>query len=140
MRRFARSAVAAAVLAMSVVLMAATSAHAANQHGQCEGDGDTLFGTVYYDYQGGNTVYVERVSLTIQDNGGDQNNAYIRLRGNGGDTTYWAWTSGDDLVGGQTYQFIVDEIVPRGSNPYVKFHGTFDQYGPDPSCQFYIHL
>jgi hypothetical protein len=57
-----------------------------------------------------------------------------------GNTTYWAWTSGDDIVGEGTISIPVNEFAPRSANPYVKLHVIFDQYGPDPSCDFYIKL
>jgi hypothetical protein len=134
------AALAVAMIAAGVVPASADPVQVfASKTGSCKAGGDTLFGTVQYQ-TGVGGANVDQISFTIQDNGGSHNNAYLRLRGNGGNTTYWAWTSEDDLVGGHTYQFAPSEFVPRSSNPYVKFHVDFDQPGTDPSCQFYIHL
>jgi hypothetical protein len=127
------------VLALLMVLATMAAAHADTKYGQCSAGGDTMFGTVYYTPQSGG-AWVDRVSFTIQDNTRTHNNVYLRLRGNAGATTYWAWTSGDNVPGEQTQQYYVDEFVPRSTGPYVKFHVTFDQTGSDPSCQFYVHL
>jgi hypothetical protein len=105
----------------------------------CEAGGDTLFGSVQYTTDSGG-AFVDKVSFTIQDNLAGHNNVYLRLRGNSGSTTYWAWTSGDDIDGEQTYNHYPEEWVPRSSNPYMKFHVDFDQSGSDPSCEFYINL
>ncbi len=139
MLRFGKRAAIVLVLALLTALMTMAAAHADVKRGQCSAGGDTMFGTVYYTPQSGG-AWVDSVSFTIQDNLRDQNNVYLRLRGNGGSTTYWAWTSGDDINGEQTYHYNVDEFVPRDANPYMKFHVTFDQDGSDPSCQFYVHL
>jgi hypothetical protein len=65
-----------------------------------------MFGTVYYTPQSGG-AWVDRVSFTIQDNTRTHNNVYLRLRGNAGATTYWAWTSGDDVHDEQTWDVAV---------------------------------
>ncbi len=127
------------VLALLMVLTTMAAAHADSKRSYCKAGGDTMFGTVYYTPQSGG-AWVDSISFTIQDNLEDHNNVYLRLRGNAGATTYWAWTSGDNVQGERTYQIPVNEFAPRSAGPYVKFHVTFDQSGSDPSCQFYVHL
>jgi hypothetical protein len=139
MLRLRKRAALVLVLALLMVLTTMAAAHANTKWGQCSAGGDTMFGTVYSTPQSGG-AWVDRVSFTIQDNTQDHNNVYLRLRGNAGATTYWAWTSDDNINGEQTYQYTVDEFVPQSVGPYMKFHVIFDQSGPDPSCQFYIHL
>ena len=139
MLRFGKRTALVLVLSLLMVLTTMAAAHADSKRGQCSKGGDTMFGTVYYTPQSGG-AWVDYISFTIQDNREDHNNVYLRLRGNAGATTYWAWTSGDDVNGEQTYQYSVNEFAPRSTGPYVKFHVTFDQSGPDPSCQFYVHL
>jgi hypothetical protein len=140
MLRFGKRATLVLVLALLMVLMTMAAAHASvSKRDHCSAGGDTMFGTVYYTLQTGG-AWVDSVSFTIQDNLQDHNNVYLRLRGNGGSTTYWAWTSGDDILGEHTYHYPVNEFVPRNADPYMKFHVTFDQFGPDPSCQFYVPL
>jgi hypothetical protein len=139
MLRFRKRSALVFMLALLMALTTMAAAHADSKRNQCKAGGDTMFGTVFYTPQSGG-AWVDRVSFTIQDNLQDHNNVYLRLRGNGGSTTYWAWTSDDNINGEQTYQIPVDEFAPRGANPYVKFHVTFDQSGPDPSCQFYVNL
>jgi hypothetical protein len=106
----------------------------------CVAGGDTLHGAVYLSPRSDGTIHVERISFTIQDNTAAHNNVYARLRGDGGTTTYWAWTSRDNIRGETTYKVEVDEIVPRSHKPYMKFHLTADQNGPDPECLFYVNL
>jgi hypothetical protein len=137
--RFGKRAALVFVLSLLMVLTTMAAAHADSRRGQCSKGGDTMFGTVYYTPVSGG-AWVDFISFTIQDNTEDHNNVYLRLRGNAGATTYWAWTSGDDVHGEQTEQIAVNEFAPRNTGPYVKFHVTFDQSGPDPSCQFYVHL
>lgn len=111
-----------------------------NWYGQCEAGGDKLTGWVEFRYASQNTVYVSKAGFHIERNGKPHNNVYLALRGNGGNTTYWEWTSRDIIRGGQPYELKVDKRVPRGAKPYMKVHATFDQVGPDPKCAAYINL
>jgi hypothetical protein len=137
--RYGKRATLVLVLALLMALTMAAAHASVSKRDHCSAGGDTMFGTVYYTLQTGG-AWVDSVSFTIQDNVQDENNVYLRLRGNGGDTTYWAWTSGDNINGEQTYHIPVNEFAPRNANPYMKFHVTFDQNGSDPSCQFYVPL
>jgi hypothetical protein len=139
MLRYGKRATLVLVLALLMALTMAAAHASVSKRDHCSAGGDTMFGTVYYTLQTGG-AWVDSVSFTIQDNVQDENNVYLRLRGNGGDTTYWAWTSGDNINGEQTYHIPVNEFAPRNANPYMKFHVTFDQNGSDPSCQFYVPL
>jgi hypothetical protein len=140
MLRFGKRAAIVLEFALLAASMTMAAAHASvSKRDQCSAGGDTMFGTVYYTLQTGG-AWVDSVSFTIQDNVRKKNNVYLRLRGNGGSTTYWAWTSGDDIHGEQTYHFPVNEFVPRNADPYMKFHVIFDQDGSDPRCEFYVPL
>ena len=141
MRTVRRQVAAVLVLGLVMAMNLVGVAHADEaDRGRCTAGGDTIYGTVYHEPRSNGTTYVDRMSFTIQDNRAAKNNVYARLRGNGGSTTYWAFTSGDNIRGEQTYQFQVDEIVPRSANPYMKFHLTADQSGADPSCSFNVYL
>ncbi|GIF01005.1 hypothetical protein [Paractinoplanes rishiriensis] len=129
--------VAAAALAFTAVTL--TAASAASNYEQCTAGGDTLDTTVYYD-SNGSYWFVESNSFTLNENSQDKNNVYMRLRNNGGANTYFAWTSGDNIVGENTYQIPVNENVPKSGGPYMKTNAIFDQSGGDPNCSTYANL
>jgi hypothetical protein len=137
--RFNRIAAFTGAAAMGMAIMAGTAV-ADTRYNDCHAGGDILTGWTEYNLASQNTVYVSRAGFNLERNGGMHNNVYLRLRGNGGNTTYWSWTSGDDVVGGRDYAFSVQHRVPRGSKPYMKYNATFDQNGPDPSCAAYTNL
>ncbi|GAB1691427.1 hypothetical protein [Krasilnikovia sp. M28-CT-15] len=117
----------------------ASPASADSKHVQCSAGGDTLNTTVYYQ-SNGSYWFVESNSFTLMENSQDKNNVYMRLRNNGGNNTYFAWTSGDDIVGEHTYQIPVNENVPKSGSPYMKTNAIFDQSGSDPNCSTYANL
>jgi hypothetical protein len=133
--------VAFATLAISAVLLSvmASPASANSVYRTCTSGGDTLSAQVYY-HSNGSYWFVESNSATISNNLATHNNLYMRLRNNGGANEYWAWTSGDNIVGGHTYQLQVNENVPRSGSPYMKTNAVFDQFGPDPNCSTYAYL
>jgi hypothetical protein len=138
-RRAARFALVA--LSVSVVSLAtvAAPASASSIYKQCSAGGDELNATVYYN-SNGSYWFVETNSFNLADNTAQHNNVYMRLRNNGGANTYFAWTSGDNVHGGQTYQIPVNENVPKSGSPYMKTNAIFDQSGTDPNCSTYANM
>jgi hypothetical protein len=133
--------VTAATMAVSLASVGAIAgpAMANSNYETCSAGGDKLSTTVYY-HSNGSYWFVESNSATISNNLAKKNNLYMRLRNNGGANEYWAWTSGDDIVGGHTYQLRVGENVPRTGSPYMKTNAIFDQTGSDPNCNTYADL
>jgi hypothetical protein len=131
----------AATIAVSLVAVTALAgpASAASVYKTCSAGGDKLSTTVYYT-SNGSYWFVESNSATISNNLATKNNMYMRLRNNGGANEYWAWTSGDNIKGGTTYQQPVRENVPKSGSPYMKTNATFDQSGSDPNCSTYGYL
>jgi hypothetical protein len=129
------------VLGLLMVMGAALPAQAQEaDRGYCTAGGDTLHATVYHSPRTNGTTYVDYVSMTITGNNAEKNNLTAHLHGNGGGITYWAGVSGDDIRGERTVQWGVNEVVPRSTNPYVRFSAVMDQTGPDPSCWFHVYL
>jgi hypothetical protein len=141
-----RIAAAAFAVAASVGVAVAvdSAAQAATTHtkwSECRGGGDILTGWTNFTYGSQNTIYVSSAGFNIERNGAKHNNVYLKLRGKGGATTYYTWISKDNIVGGRSYTIKgINKRIPRGSKPYMKYHATFDQNGPDPSCSAYGHL
>jgi hypothetical protein len=127
-----------AMVGVSIGVMA-SPANALSLYKTCSAGGDKLSTTVYYR-SNGSYWFVESNSATISNNLATKNNMYMRLRNNGGANEYWAWTSADNIKGGQTYQIPVNENVPRSGSPYMKSNATFDQSGGDPNCSTYAYL
>ncbi|MEV4705402.1 hypothetical protein [Actinoplanes sp. NPDC049316] len=130
--------VALSVSVVSLVTVAAP-ANASSIYKQCSAGGDELNTTVYYS-SNGSYWFVESNSFNLSDNTAQHNNVYMRLRNNGGANTYWAFTSGDDVHGGQSYQYAVNENVPKSGSPYMKTNAIFDQSGSDPNCSTYAYM
>jgi len=127
----------------AVLVGTGTAAQAApeTKWSECQAGGDILTGWTEFDFASQNTIYVRTAGFNIERNSGKHNNVYLRLRGNGGNTTYWPWTSGDNIVGGRNYTVgAINKRIPRGAKPYMKYHATFDQSGADPECAAYGHL
>lgn len=135
--------ISAAVMLTAVMLGAAVPPASAQveevDRGQCVADGETLFATVYHTPFPDGTTYVDRVSFNIDGQHATQNNVNLKIRGDAGAVTYWAFTSGDDIHGEQTYNFTVNQVVPRAANPYLEVWTLLDQ-GVDSSCAFNVYL
>ena len=119
------------------VALGVAPAHAKTVRKNCSAGGDSLSTTVYYDSDGSNW-FVERNSFTLVDNSEDHNNVSMRLKN--GSSTYFLWSSDDDIPGGATYSEAVDEAVPRAGSPNMRTNVVFDQSGGDPSCSTYAWL
>ncbi|MFF4361013.1 hypothetical protein [Streptomyces sp. NPDC001604] len=130
-------AVSIAAIGLAVTAGATTTTSAASKYSNCSSRGGILSIGTEYNFASQNTVWVTNASFTIERNGGHHNNVYLRLR-KGDGTDVWAWTSQDDVWGGQTKTRTVSKRVPRSSRPYLKGHATFDVTGRDPSCAAYI--
>ena len=136
-----------AAIGLAVMAGATTTTSAASKYGNCSSRGATLTSAVErrgilsigteYNFASQNTVWVTNASFTIERNGGHHNNVYLRVRKSDG-TDVWAWTSKDNVRGGQTKTRTVHKRVARSHRPYLKGHATFDVTGPDPSCAAYI--
>lgn len=134
----ARTVAVAAGVGLVATLLASQSASAASKYSECSKSTGILSIGTEYDHGTQNTVYVKEVSFTIERNGNAHNNVYLRVRkGNGSDV--WAWTSGDDVRGGQTQTKKVNKRISKVDKPYFKGHATFDSKGRDESCAAYIN-
>ncbi|MFI5533086.1 hypothetical protein ACIA8O_31560 [Kitasatospora sp. NPDC051853] len=113
------------------------SASAVSKYNECSKSTGVLSIGTEYDHASQNTVYVKEVSFTIERNGNAHNNVYLRVR-KGSGTDVYAWTSGDDVRGGQTKSLRVNKRISKTDKPYFKGNATFDSRGRDESCSAYI--
>lgn len=116
--------------------LAAPPAQALTEWDYCSADGDVLTaGTTYV--ASGTRWYVSKHQMTI-DNDADQNNLRARLRHRDNAPIYWAYTSGDNIDGGQTYVKLPQTTVPKPAEMYTG--ATMEQFLDDPSCYTLIQL
>lgn len=123
-------------LAIAVV-GTAMPASAASKDASCSTGGGILSIGTEYNLASQSTIWVTDTSFTIERNGGSHNNVYLRVR-KGDGTDIWAWTSGDDVRGGNTQTHAVGKRIPQSSKPYMKGNAIFDVSGNDPNCSAYI--
>ena len=125
------------IASLIAVALGVAPAHAATVSKNCSAGGDSLFTTVYYDPDGSNW-FVERNSFTLADNSEDHNDVSMGLKN--GSSTYFLWSSDDEIKGGLTYSKAVNEAVPRSGPPNMRTSAVFEQSFGDPSCSTYAWL
>lgn len=134
----ARTVAVAVGVGLAATLLATQSASADSKYNSCSKSTGVLSIGTEFDQGTQNTIYVKNVSFTIERNGNAHNNVYLRVRkGNG--TDVWAWTSGDNVRGGQTRTFTVNKRISKTDKPYFKGHADFDSRLRDESCAAYIN-
>lgn len=128
--------------AAALMLVPVPAASANVKWDSCPAGGDVAYAGTYYVEAGtyDNKWRVNKQQFTIDNNNQDHNNVSFRLRGQEG-FLYWAWTSGDNIDGGDTYTiYDIGVLVPKNVDARMVGHFIFDQFGPDPSCDTFAFL
>jgi hypothetical protein len=95
----------------------AGSASAAVVTGTCWADGDRFDVSLRYTEWDSDEWFVDYMSFVVVFNDDNQNNVILRVQDTTG-FTWWAWVSGDNIVGGQGYRREVDRAVLKSRTTY----------------------